>query len=404
MPERKKALVIGGAGYTGAPIVKKLVEGQHEVTVFDNLTYDGKAREKNELPNSLRRVNLILSGGISLPDALQADLTGTDLGLKPRDYRFILGDIRDRETVMNLIANGRYTHVLQLGELVGIEACRVDPRTTTAINYRGTRNVVDGVLASPYNPKLIWPSSSSIYFRSLDGTLFTEESPLPEFGLLDEYCQNKILVEGYIKEKREKRDFESVVLRPATVGGLSPRMRVELLPNHIAYSFLAASGMFDLAHPQDDRAVIHIDDLTDFYVNLVEATNWHSGVFNIGKFNLSKGEYVSQICELVGLRDDVTVPVVQAGDLRSLGIDSGKLLQTYGFSPRRGLAEIIQPIVDLLKSNRTVFSSQSEDPFLVNPEFTNTPPEKFREMLMAVYSVIGILPGRSSSLTHREII
>lgn len=385
MPERN-VLVVGGAGYTGAPTVEKLVRAKHEVTVLDNLTYDGKAREGNEFPNSLRRVNLMLGGGMSLPDALQVDLTGTDLGLKPSDYRFILGDTRDRERVMDLIANGRYTHVLQLAELVGIEACRVDPETTTAINYQGTRNVIDGVLASPHHPRLIWPSSSSVYYRSLDGTLFTEESPLPDFGVLDEYCQNKVLVERYIKEKsRERNDFESLVLRPATVGGLSPRMRVELMTNHIVYSFLAASGMFDLAHPEDGRAVMHIDDLTDFYVALVEASEWHSGLFNIGSINQPKGQYVSQICKLVGLRDDAIIPVAQAGDLRSLGIDSGKLHGTYGFSPRRGLAEIIDPITALLGVNRTVFSSESQDPFLVNYEFTNTPPEKFREMLMAVY-------------------
>lgn len=318
--------------------------------------------------------------GVSLSDALQKDLTKTHPD--PKDYEFIKGDTQNREEIMSLIGSG-FQYVFHFGELVGISACEADPKTTRAINYLGTRNVVDGVLASSHQPRLAWNSSSSVYYISSDGTSFTEDSPLPEPETLDQYCRNKILSERYIGEKsRQSKNFEFVVLRPATVGGLSPRMRIELIPNHITYSLLSIDR-FALANPRDCRAMIDIEDLTDFYVSLIGATNWHNGVFNVGNLNKSKQEYASEICELVGLSKDAIVEVAKAGDLRNLTISSDLLRKTYGFSPTRGLAEMINPLVALLRAKPNVFSRISKDPLLVGSEFTNTPPKEFRTLLLA---------------------
>lgn len=366
---REKILIIGGAGYIGTSLTEKLVREGHEVTVYDNLTYG---------PNPLKRLDLMLCGA-SLIDALQADLTKNHRG--SRHYRFIDGDTRDQEGIKAVIGNG-YKYVFHFGELVGISACEANSENTRAINYVGTRNVVDGVLDSPHPPRLIWNSSSSVYHQSSDGACFRENSQLPEFGSLDQYCQNKILAERYILEQSEKSSgFEFIVLRPATVGGLSPRMRIELLPNHIAYS-LSLTGRFALANSGDCRAVMDIEDLTNFYVSLIGANNWQNGVYNIGCLNQSKREYVSQICRLVGLNQDkAIVNVSEAGDLRNLTISSDLLGETYGFSPERGLDQMIPPLVGLLRANQTVFASRSRNPLVVDSEFSNTPPEKFRELL-----------------------
>lgn len=362
-------LIIGGAGYIGTNLAEKLVRNGHRVAIFDNETYG---------PNPLRRLDLVL-GGKPLSAALSTDVTKSD-PKKPRDYEFIYGDTRDRQRVEDVIGSG-FRYVFHFGELVGINACETDPDKTRTVNFEGTSNVVDGVLASSHQPRYIWNSSSSVYHISSDGTLFTEKSPLPDSESLDEYCRNKVSSEKYLLGRSgTSRDFEYVALRPATVGGLSPRTRIELMPNHIAYSFLT-SGRFALANPGDCRALIDVEDLTDFYVSLIGAKNWHNGIFNLGGLNGSKQEFVSIICELVGLGHDTIVQVPKAGDLRNLTISSKLAHDTYGFTPRRGLADMVAPIITLVRENPNVFSLESRNPLLVDREFTNTPPEEFKNLL-----------------------
>ncbi len=123
----------------------------------------------------------------------------------------------------------------------------------------GTQNVVAGVLNAKNPPRLVYNSSSSVYHVSMDGAPFTEESPLPDFSTLDEYCKNKILCERYILGQAQNGgNFQFIVFRLATVGGLSARMRIDLLPNHFTYAAVTI-GKLSLANSGDQRAVIDIN-------------------------------------------------------------------------------------------------------------------------------------------------
>lgn len=367
---REKVLIIGGAGYIGTVLAQKVIRQGNDVTIYDNLTHG---------PNPLGRLDMVLSG-YTLSDALRVDVTASPL--KPsRSYRFVEGDTRDKAKVEAVIGGGA-THVFHLGELVGVSACETSPELTREVNFVGSKNIVDAVLASPHQPILYWNSSSSVYKISPDGSVFTEASKLPDPSSLDNYCRNKVLVEKYILEKsQESHDFKWMIFRPATVGGLSPRMRIELLPNHIAYSLLT-TGKFALANPRDCRAVVDIQDITDFYASLIGTDKWTNGVFNLGKLNASKQEYVLGICELVGLGNEAILQVAEAGDLRNLTISSGLASQQFGYSPSRGLTEMISPLVSLVRTDPFIFARVSGDPLLVDPEFTNTPPREFKGLLM----------------------
>lgn len=362
----KKVLVTGGAGYTGTVFIHKAVEEGAELTVYDNLTYGD---------NPLRRLELMLHG-VPLQEALMADLS--QVNPRSAHYKFIKGDTRDKEQVKSVVYGGNYDVVFHLAELVGVDAAKANPQTTREINYEGTKNVIAAV-SNSYS-RGVFLSSSSVY--NIGSNNFTENSTLPDPQSLEYYARYKILgVERYVEQQaRTHPDFEYVVLRPATVGGLSPRMRVELLPNLMAYA-LQINRSFRIGRPDDYRAFIDIDDLTDFYLDLAEGKHWRNGVYNVGSLNASKWEFANAISRLVGLGDEAMVQDNSVGDARSLGIDSSLAEQVFGFKAKRGLAEMLTPVIDLVRANPLVFAA-SENPHLVLPEFTNTPPMELIRLLV----------------------
>lgn len=364
----ERVLVIGGAGYIGSNMTERLVRVGHDVTVIDNLTYG---------QGSLGRVQEMLDGR-PLEDAL----LNRRLQISPRDFRFIQADTRDRSKTTEVLRTGNFDYVFHFGELVGINACESNPKVTREVNYHGTKNVIDGVLASPNQPRLIWNSTSSVYHSSPDGLPFTEESPLPPVEKMDKYCLNKVLVEKYLqKQLKAHQSFQVIILRPATVGGLSPRPRMELLPNHITYSLLT-TGKFALARGEDKRAVIDIHDVTDFMCLLVNSVMWRNGTYNLGNLNESKGWYVRRICEILQRDQDKSIlEVAHAGDLRNLTIDSTLVQRTFGYTPSRGIEQLIGPVAILLGKDISVFADNANDLLLVKREFTNTPPEDFKKLL-----------------------
>lgn len=365
---REKILVIGGAGYIGSHVTEQLVRNGHDVTVMDNLTYGQR---------SLARVQKMLDG-TSLEDTLQDKSPQT----QPKDFNFVPADTRDRDKTQEVVQKGRFNYVFHFGELVGISACESNPKKTKEVNYNGTKNVIDAVLASSHQPRLIWNSSSSVYYISPDGSDFTEESFLPPYKKLDNYCQNKVLVEQYLQQQLEAhQDFQAIILRPATVGGLSPRPRTELFPNHIVYSLLTA-GRFALARGKDKRAVIDIHDITDFLNSLVDSSTWQNGTYNIGHLNESKGWFVREICDVLKVNPHEAISeVTQAGDLRNLTIDSTLLQRTFGHTSTRGIKELVGPVALLLGKDISVFAQNADDLLLVKNEFTNTSPTDFKKLL-----------------------
>jgi len=365
-------LVTGGAGYIGTSLVNKLVRQGHNVTVFDNLTY-GK--------NSLRRLNLMLENNLSLSSAILSKNLNSSIE-SPKKYNFIRGDIRDKEKVMNLITKGDFSYVFHLAEFVGHFPCEADPSKTKEVNYGGTQNVVAGVLKAKNSPRLIYNSSSSIYHVSKDGKPFTEESPLPDFNILDVYCKNKILCERHILRKAKGgKNFEFLIFRPATVSGLSARMRIDLLPNHFTYA-ATTIGRLSIANSRDHRAVISIRDLIDLYASLVNTPNWKSGIYNIGHLNQTKLDYTSKIRSLAGLNKGFIKDIQTLGDARDLTISSELLSKTYGFSPKDELKEIALPLIEVLRANPTIFSQESGDLLYIDQEFLNTSRQGFRELLL----------------------
>ncbi|MDD9953227.1 MAG: NAD(P)-dependent oxidoreductase [Candidatus Woesearchaeota archaeon] len=322
-------LVTGGAGYIGSLLTVRLVQEGHDVTVLDNLQYQ----------NPFSRMNMMLDGS-SVADALLADPTPEE----PKSFQFVEEDVRNRAVLSQVIQRGSIERIVHFGEIVG-EACKERPQEAESINQDGTRAVAD--LAKQRDIPLIWNSSSSVYgFREGD-ELLDESASIPATN--DPYCVHKLAGEAYMSEN----DIACTIVRPATVGGLSPRMRIELMPNHFAYMIFTCGGI-ELAQPDHYRNVIDVNDVVDAYVALLDQPPL-SGTYNLGHHNATKRTFVDRIANLNG--DATVIPGEEGGHIRSLCIDSTLLEQATGYRPTRTIEDTVRPFQEILRERPEVLTT-----------------------------------------------
>ena len=244
-----KVLITGGAGYLGSTLAKHLLEAGYSVTVLDNLMYD--------------------------------QVTLLHLFSNPK-FQFELGDVRDKKLLQELV--GLNDVIIPLAAIVGMPACKANPELTIAVNYQQVADVVE-VLRG--DQKLILPNTNSQYGSS--DSIITEESP---FNPLSLYAKTKCDAENIMLAKGN-----GVSLRLATVFGVSPRMRTDLLVNDFVYKSVV-DGYLVLFEAHFKRNYIHVQDIArtfQFVIENYEKCKGHA--FNVGlsTANLSKLELAEKI-------------------------------------------------------------------------------------------------------------
>ena len=244
-----KVLITGGAGYLGSTLAKHLLEVGYSVTVLDNLMYD--------------------------------QVTLLHLFSNPK-FQFELGDVRDKKLLQELV--GLNDVIIPLAAIVGMPACKANPELTIAVNYQQVADVVE-VLRG--DQKLILPNTNSQYGSS--DSIITEESP---FNPLSLYAKTKCDAENTMLAKGN-----GVSLRLATVFGVSPRMRTDLLVNDFVYKSVV-DGYLVLFEAHFKRNYIHVQDIArtfQFVIENYEKCKGHA--FNVGlsTANLSKLELAEKI-------------------------------------------------------------------------------------------------------------
>lgn len=297
-----KVLITGGAGYLGSNLTRHLLEAGYTVTVLDNLMYD--------------QVTLLHLFG------------------NPK-FQFELGDVRDKKLLQELV--GLNDVIIPLAAIVGMPACKANPELTVAVNYQQVADIVE-VLRD--DQKLILPNTNSQYGSS--DSIITEESP---FNPLSLYAKTKCDAENIMLA-----NGNGVSLRLATVFGVSPRMRTDLLVNDFVYKSIV-DGYLVLFEAHFKRNYIHVQDIARTFQFIIENYDKCKGqAFNVGlsTANLSKLELAekikSHIPSLVIKQDDFK----EDFDKRNY-IVSNEKLESLGWKPIYDLDYGIKQLISAYK-------------------------------------------------------
>lgn len=302
----ERILVTGGLGYLGSILCEHLLDAGFAVTALDNLMYG----------------------------AGQQGLF--HLCANPQ-FEFVKGDVRD-EAVMRSALRGADA-VIHLAGIVGAAACDRDPVLATTVNLDAVRLL--NALRSP-NQLVLFPNTNSGYGATSGASYCTEDTPLEPISL---YGRTKVDAERVLLDSAN-----AVAFRLATVFGVSPRMRLDLLVNHFVHA--AVTDKYLVIFEKDfKRNFVHVRDVADCMLHaLANAPRMAGRVFNLGldSANLSKAELALTVKRYVPDFYIHFAPIGQDPDKRNYIVSSARL-KAAGFEARRSLDD---GIGELLKAYR----------------------------------------------------
>ena len=306
--DRESILVTGGAGYTGCLLVKKLLDRGHHVSVLDNFTYG--------------------SGGLD-------SLRGSD------NLEIVEGDI---SSIRDVVATVKEVDtVIALAAIVGDPACGLNAEETLNLNYESTKVLVEA--CNFYGvQRLVFASSCSVYGASHNEVLI-ETSHLNPVSL---YARTRILSEDVLFERCG--DVAPVILRLATVFGLSPRMRFDLVVNTLT-ARAVVDRRIQIVGGDQWRPFVHCQDAAEAFAIAATASSElvRGEIFNVGGAGMN--HTIGRVGEIVAdeVGEDVVIELVEVEeDPRNYRVSCDKIEQTLGFTPaydlRSGIREMIVAI------------------------------------------------------------
>jgi len=314
----RTVLVTGGAGYVGSVLVPKLLDAGYRVKVLDLYLYG---------------------------DEVLAGVRGH------ANLQECKGDLRDRKLLERTIPGS--DAVIHLACISNDPSFELDPELGRAINYDAFIPLVDISRDSGVR-RFVYASSSSVYGIK-DEENVTEDLPLTP---LTDYSRYKAMCEEVLLKKREP-GFTTLILRPATVCGYSPRLRLDLTVN-ILTNHAVTNRQIKVFGGQQKRPNIHIEDMADLYVKALEwaAERIDGQVYNAGYHNQRVMEIAERVRSVVG--QDVTIVATPTDDSRSYHISSARIKRELGFEARRTIEDAVHDLVRAFGLGR-IPNSMTED-------------------------------------------
>ena len=315
-----KILVTGGCGYQGSILVPKLLKEGHKVIVVDTMWFNNYLK-KNK-----------------------------NLRIFKKDIRYFnFSEIKKIDTIIHLAA------------VANDPMADLSEKHSWEISTLGTMNIIEQAIK--YRVKnFIFASSSSVYGIKKEKKVHEGLKLEP----ISTYNKAKMITERILLSYKNKINL--TIIRPATVCGFSPRMRLDVSVNMLTYQALT-KGKITVFGGKQIRPNIHIDDLVDLYLFIIKKKI--SGIYNAGFENLSILNIAKKIkkkinCEIKIIKNNI--------DVRSYRVDSSKLLNK-GFRPKKTIDDAVNEInylfkIKKLKNDKSFFSinwlKNNKNKFLFN--------------------------------------
>ena len=295
----KTILVTGGAGYVGSVLVPALLDRGHRVRVLDIMLYGNTLTPHTRLS--------LMRGDIRKANALRQALGGVDT-------------------------------VIHLACISNDPSFELDPSLGRSVNHSATLGLINLARKSGRVRRFIYASSSSVYGVKKEKNVTESLSLEP----LTDYSKYKALCEEYLFHNAGA--MVPVIIRPATVCGYSPRMRLDLTINILAISALVNRSMTVFGGKQK-RPNIHITDMCRAYLALLQAPEEKVAgkIFNAGYQNYTILE-IARIVKRVLADPRIAITIKPTHDTRSYHISSVKIRRELGFAPTHTIEDAIRDI------------------------------------------------------------
>lgn len=301
----KRVLVTGGAGYVGSVLVPQLLEEGREVVVYDLMIY----------------------GESVLP--------------KHPKLTMVKGDLRDTALFAKSVKG--CDAVIHLACISNDPSFELDPELSKSVNFTCFEPMVKAAKDAGVK-RFIYASTSSVYGVS-EAPEVTEDHP---FVPLTDYNKYKGLCEPVLL-KYQSPEFTTVIIRPATVCGYGPRLRLDLSVN-ILTNHAVNKGVITVFGGAQKRPNIHIKDICDLYCQLLElpAEKIAGEAFNAGYENHT----IAQLAEIVRKivqeefpeKGPIKVETTKSDDMRSYHVSSRKIRDKIGFTPKRSIDDAVRDL------------------------------------------------------------
>ena len=295
-------LITGGCGYVGTVLTETLLKDGHKITVIDTQWFGNHLKEHPNLIN-------------------------------------IKGDIRNIESI-NL---EKIDTILHLANIANDPAVELNPTLSWEVNVLAAQQLADKAIRNGVK-HFVYASSGSVYGVK-DEPQVTEDLSLVPISV---YNKTKMVAERVLLSYKDKMQVHCI--RPATVCGKSPRMRLDVSVNMLTFQALKNKKITVFGGDQT-RPNIHMKDMVRVYQHFVNNSNIESGCYNAGFENIS----ILQIAEMVKNKLGAEIIVSESNDPRSYRQNSDKLLNT-GFKQEYGVDYAINEIIDAYNDKKLVES------------------------------------------------
>jgi nucleoside-diphosphate-sugar epimerase len=293
-------LLTGGAGYIGSILTPQLLNEGFSVTVIDNLMY--------------RQDSLLQC-------------------CENKNFTFVKSDVANEDLLKQLMPS--HDIIIPLAAIVGAPACKMLPAISKLVNFDAVKIIIKHL--KPHH-KVLFPNTNSGYGIGQNEAFCTEESPLNPISL---YGRQKVEIEKELLETKQ-----AICFRLATVFGLSPRMRLDLLVND--FTFRACRDRFIILFEEHfKRNFIHVKDVAQaflFGINHFEKMKGQAYNLGLSSANISKLELCLLIKKFI---PDFYIHCASVGedpDKRNYQV-SNKKIEALGFKLRHDLNEGIEEII-----------------------------------------------------------